>query len=332
MKAELEKSLKIPGRVVPVAPSKMFTYPTRLAAAWEPSIMEINLPGYQLNRDDIKITVHQGSTESLGIQTPNILKKIYKNLAAPIQMDEEYIYDSRYETDGNIAHIIGCVAAKVLVAKQICPKITVILRENPTNRALNAYKLLGLPVLCTNKNVQGQLVIASSHIDGDFEPLYRSLFGELAFEGYNKQTPERVFISRKGTRSLINENEVEQTLKEYGFWKVYFEDIPVSEQWSITKNAKAIVGLHGAALFSLVFNRNAVKLVELFHPGYVVNGYRHYTNAIGGTWCGVTGQLPKNIITELDVKQNARSFALLPTKIDITSLRMALDYMGIDRQ
>jgi capsular polysaccharide biosynthesis protein len=141
-----------------------------------------------------------------------------------------------------------------------------------------------------------------------------------------------VFISRKGTRSLINENEVERTLKEYGFWKVYFEDIPVSEQWSITKNAKAIVGLHGAALCSLVFNRNAVKLVELFHPGYVVNGYRHYTNAIGGTWCGVTGQLPENIITELDVKQNARSFALLPTKIDITSLRMVLDYMGIDRQ
>jgi len=159
--------------------------------------------------------------------------------------------------------------------------------------------------------------------------LYSSLFGDLAFEGLNKQTPERVFISRKGTRRLINENEVEQTLQEYGFEKFYFEDIPISEQWSLAKNAKVIVGLHGAALSSLVFNRNAVKVVELFHPGYVTNMYQHMTNAISGTWCGVTGQLPENVIGELDFKQKARSFALSPTRINTTSLRMALEYLGV---
>lgn len=291
--------------------------------------MEINLPAYQLDRPEIEVTVRQGSTRSLGIKNRNIYKRIYKRLAAPIQMDEEYIYDSRYETDGNIAHILTTVAPALLVAKKMCPRITVVLRANASTMATNAYKLLGFPVLCTNKDVYGKLILATSGTDGVYEGLYSSLFGDLAFEGLNKQTPERVFISRKGTRRLINENEVEQTLQEYGFEKFYFEDIPISEQWSLAKNAKLIVGLHGAALSSLVFNRNAVKVVELFHPGYVVNMYRHITNAVGGTWCGVTGQLPASVIRELDFKQKARSFALSPTRIDTTSLCMALEYLGV---
>ena len=103
------------------------------------------------------------------------------------------------------------------------------------------------------------------------------------------------------------------------------EDIPISEQWSTTKNARVIVGVHGASLASLVFNQNAVKVVELFHPGYVTNKYRNMTAAIGVAWCGVTGQISENVIKELDYKQKARSFALLPTKIDTNSLLYGIE-------
>ncbi len=332
IKNEPEKSSIISSSVITVAPSKMFTYPTRLASAWKAGIMEINLPAYQLDMPEIEVTTHQGSTRSLGIKNRNIYKIIHKSLAAPIQIDEEYIYDSRYDTDGNMAHILTNVAPRVLVAKEICPRITVVLWANASTMARTAYKLLGFPLLCTNKDVDGKLILTPESHKGAYEGLYSSLFGDLAFEGFNKQTPERVFISRKGTRRLINENEVEQTLQEYGFEKFYFEDIPISEQWSIAKNARVIVGLHGAALSSLVFNRNEVKVVELFHPGYVVDMYRRMTNAVGGTWCGVTGQISDSVLTELDFKQKARSFALSPTRIDTTSLSMALQYLGVCRK
>ena len=88
--------------------------------------MEINLPAYQLDMPEIEVTTHQGSTRSLGIKNRNIYKIIHKSLAAPIQIDEEYIYDSRYDTDGNMAHILTNVAPRVLVAKEICPRITVV--------------------------------------------------------------------------------------------------------------------------------------------------------------------------------------------------------------
>lgn len=245
-----------------------------------------------------------------------------------MQVDGEYILDSRYETDGNIAHIMTAVVPRLLAAKKMCDRITVVMRSNAHNMGKNVYKLLGASILCTDKDINGKLVLANDRHPGAYEGFYTTLFGDLAFEGFNPHTPEKVFISRKDTRSLIDESEVEQTLQAYGFKKYYFEDIPISEQWSVTKNAKVIVGMHGAALSSLVFNSNKVKLVELFHPGYVVDMYRNMANAVGGTWCGVSGQITEDLIGKLDFKQDARSFALTRTKIDINSLRMALEYLG----
>lgn len=332
-KNEPEKSPKIPFKAITSAPAKMFTYPTRLASAWKPGVMEIDLPAEHKDGGEVEVTIRPGSTQSLGLKHGNAYKSLYRKFAAPIQLDGEYIYDARYETDGNIAHLLAIVACTVLVVKPIYPNVKVILRAKATTMAKTAYKLLGIPVLCTDREVSGDLLLVpDGAYRGIYEGLYKSLYGELDFEGYNKQTPERVFISRRGTRCLINEREIEQALQEYGFKKVYFEDIPINEQWSIARNAKVVVGMHGAALSSLVFNRNQVKLLELFHPGYVVDMYRWITNAVDGTWCGVTGQITEDVIKELDFKKNGRSFALSSTLIDITSLRMALDYLDVDRQ
>lgn len=326
MNSQPEKSIVLHNPPITVAASKMFTYPTRLASAWKPDIMEINLPEYQLNSSDIEISIRQESTRTLP-NSSNIYGKIYRKLAAPMQIDGEYILDSRYEIDGNIAHIMTGVAPRLLAAQKICDRVTLVLRSRATDMAKNIYKLLGASILCTDKDINGKLILADDQSQGAYDASYNALFGELTFEGFNPQTPEKVFISRKGTRSLINESEVEQSLQAYGFKKYYFEDIPISEQWSVARNAKVIVGMHGAALSNLVFNSKKVKLIELFHPGYVIHMYRNMANAVGGTWCGVSGQITKDVIGKLDFKQEARAFAESRTQIDINSLRMALEYL-----
>jgi capsular polysaccharide biosynthesis protein len=117
-------------------------------------------------------------------------------------------------------------------------------------------------------------------------------------------------------------------LQAYGFKKYYFEEIPISEQWSVARNAKVIFGMHGAALSSFVFNSNTVKLIELFHPGYVIDMYPNMANAVGGTWGGVSGKITADVIGKLDFKQEARGLARTRTQIDINSLRMTLEYFG----
>ena len=80
---------------------------------------------------------------------------------------------------------------------------------------------------------------------------------------------------------------------------------------------------------NLILNRHKVKLIELFHPGYVVDMYRNIAGAVGGSWCAVTGQITQDVIAELDFKEQARKFAGTPTRIDINSLQMALEYLEI---
>jgi capsular polysaccharide biosynthesis protein len=331
MNSQPEKSIVLHNPPLTVAASKMFTYPTRLASAWKPDIMEINLPEYQLQSPDIEISIRQESTRTLP-NCSNIYRKIYRKLAAPMQIDGEYILDTRYEIDSNMAHIMTGVVPRLLAVQKICDRVTLVLHSNATPMAKNIYKLLGASILCTDKDVNGKLVLADDQSHGAYDACYNALFGELTFEGFNPQTPEKVFISRKGSRNLINESEVEQTLQAYGFKKYYFEDIPISEQWSVARNAKVMVGMHGAALSSLVLNNNnKVKLIELFHPGYVVDMYRNMANAVGGSWCGVSGQITEDVIGKLDFKEEARAFAGTSTKIDINSLRMALEYLGEEK-
>ena len=89
--------------------------------------------------------------------------------------------------------------------------------------------------------------------------------------------------------------------------------------------------MHGAALSSFVFNSNTVKLIELFHPGYVIDMYRNMANAVGGTWGGVSGKITEEVIGKLDFKQEARGLARTRTQIDINSLRMSLEYFGEEK-
>jgi hypothetical protein len=321
---------------ISVAPSKMFTYPTRLADAWAPSNQEIHLPGYEISPPPIEVAVHSGSTRLLEIRqkhsTKEIIKNLYKQIVPEIQMVGECIYDSRYEIDDNIAHVLDSVVSPVLFARKLYPTITVILRARASAMAQEVFKLLGIPTICTNGDVAGRLIQVrqpSGRAKFEGEGLYSSAFRDVLFERYNPTTPERIFISRRGTRRLLNEAEIVAVLAKYGFQTVYFEDIPVCEQWSLTRNAKAIVGIHGAALSSLYFNRNVVKVIELFHPGYVTKWIRQITNAAGGTWCGVTGQLPPDIIKHLDYKQGVHHFHFHDIRIDITSLQMALRSLQI---
>jgi hypothetical protein len=322
----------IPAVSIAVTSSKIFTHPTRLADCWKPGIQEINIPAHEVTRSEIEVHIQEGSTRMLGIKKKQrLLRRLYNKFLVPIQIDDEYVYDARYETDENIAHVLDNVASAVFAVRNTFPKTTIVLRARASIMAKNAYALLRLPVICTDAEVIGKLIVLKEAGRDQFsgDGMYSSFFNDISFDGYERGTPDKVFISRRGARALLNEAEVEGLLVRYGYQKVYFEDIPLATQWSITRNAKEIVAIHGAALFSLVFSRSRPKVVELFHPGYVVDLYRNVTNAIGGTWCGVSGQLPGDIVQHLDYDGDPRYFQSHPTRIDITSLKLALETVGI---
>ncbi|MBJ7898895.1 MAG: DUF563 domain-containing protein [Cyanobacteria bacterium RI_101] len=335
-------SIILPETVSHLGPFKIFAYPTRLSGTWQASLQEIHIPAYTVDRPALTLTLIEGSSEDVKppytrkADSNNWLKKFIKETQKKyypsLNLGDSYCLDARYETDKNIAHILKNISPGLMTVKsrrpQI-PEITVILPQNASKMAQNAYRLLGFSVICTNQAVKGRLIQAPTGRFGQYENFYPELFGSYPIPGYQEDTPKRIFISRRGQRRLLNEAEIEGLLTGYGFQKFYYEDIPISQQWSCTKNAEVVVALHGAAMASLVFNQRGVKVIELFHPGYVTSAFRSMTTAVGGRWCGVTGQITPDVIEQLDYKQRARHFVASPTRIDPQCLEKALAALDV---
>ncbi|MGF7077890.1 glycosyltransferase family 61 protein [Mucilaginibacter sp. UYCu711] len=95
------------------------------------------------------------------------------------------------------------------------------------------------------------------------------------------KTGERIYVQRKSRRKLINENEVIKVLKEFDFDII--EDTPktVAEQITLYKNAKIIIGPHGASYTNIINCAPGTILIELFPSGYYPDYFRSLSSALG---------------------------------------------------
>ena len=99
-----------------------------------------------------------------------------------------------------------------------------------------------------------------------------------------------IYISRKDAlyRKIINEEEVEDYLRDVGFEIVQMSELPFLEQVKICAEARIVVGPHGAGLSNTVFCRNA-KILEIFSPSYV-GGFWILANQLGNEYYYLLGE------------------------------------------
>jgi hypothetical protein len=340
----------------------MFAYPTRIADTFNPSVERIYLPELHIPSLDITIRVTPGNTGTG--KRISAKRKLYNRFLKPgidgetIDYSGKFIFDARFDTDQNPAHVIDNIMLPLLYAKQELSKhlgeeaiIHVVLRKTASNFARQAYSTINIPMIFTDGNVYGNMVevlptraelsavIPESFILADTIP--HTL--DVKINGYIDNTPERVFIPRRGNRRLINNDEVVSFLEKKGFTTCYFEDLTPSEEWSITRNAKAVIAVHGAACSHIKFNRlglnsrdvsgSGVKMIELFSPAFTLSGHRYVSGALNGRWCAVRGQITPEVVRALDFNGNKQQFSPLvsplkdPFKVDISTIEMALDYL-----
>ncbi|MBW4693007.1 MAG: glycosyltransferase family 61 protein [Lyngbya sp. HA4199-MV5] len=121
-------------------------------------------------------------------------------------------------------------------------------------------------------------------------------------------------------------------------------DLTASEKWSIARNAKAVVAVHGAGTGNFIFNRlglapqavkgSGLRLIELFSPSFTIHTYRHMSTTLNGRWCGVRGQITPEVLRYLDFDKSTRDTLKSPIrdpfKVDLSTLQMALDYLEVD--
>ncbi len=88
---------------------------------------------------------------------------------------------------------------------------------------------------------------------------------------------DKIYIDRSGGANhcqFINENEIANYLQNQGFTKYKLEDLSFSKQIYLFKNAKYIVGAHGAGFSNLAFCKENINVIEVRpedHPNNIYN-------------------------------------------------------------
>jgi hypothetical protein len=184
------------------------------------------------------------------------------------------VLDTRDIEPNNIAHLLLDVIPEYLYARNTVESdVTLITRElKPQFRSLvEAFNIA--PIYQDRKvhanavkvrGTRGLSVYDLPVFDCPVITCVPDVYSNMDFSTSVKF--ERVFMARRGERSLRNHSEIESLVAEYGYKTIYMEDYPIRDQLSIGTNARHVIALHGAAMGYLVLARHLDSVVELFPP------------------------------------------------------------------
>jgi Glycosyltransferase 61 len=331
----------------------MFGYPTRLMDSWTPATERIWMPEYVVECTEVVVRAFEGSTSQLtNIPRPrNPIRRLKRSRIRISIPEGNFAFDSRFTYENNMAHVLWGIVPRVMLAQRVLRarlgydcRIIVIMRKDASPMALRALELLSIPVIATDCAVKGRVVevVATRKsnqepqaiLPGNLQTAYPLLFDQL-FPGYEADTPAKVFVSRRVSRALANEEQIWDLLRRRGFTRFYFEDLSIERQWSVLTNAREVVSIHGAALGGLVHRHGlnasrgtptTIRLTELFGAGYIVGMYRNHAAILGGRWVAVRGRIEPRIVRDLDLRGQARSHERDSIPLDPGALEQALDF------
>lgn len=127
--------------------------------------------------------------------------------------------------------------------------------------------------------------------------------------------PKRIFVSRRGTRQIVNLAEVEAKLAEMGFETVYPEDLSFSTQVSTFSAAEVVVGVMGAAMTNLLFCRPSSRIIILTPSAWHEPFYRTLGNALSQNIVSLLGR------SSLDPESKGHPIHLQGFHVDTSLLR-----------
>ena len=188
---------------------------------------------------------------------------------------DQAILDTRTVEPNNFAHLVnGLIPLCLEARKSVGDEVLFIFRKIKIEKARELLSKFNIAPIETHKRVAGPIVhIRGSRglavynlppFDDEVISFFPRVYNEYSFEP--TMVVEKVFLARRGARSLDNQVQVESLLTGAGYKTVYMEDYSIQEQISIAANAGHVVAVHGAAMAFLTFNRAIESIIELSPP------------------------------------------------------------------
>lgn len=93
---------------------------------------------------------------------------------------------------------------------------------------------------------------------------------DILFDAETKSSfGKKIYLKRTAKRAIVNANEIENELINWGFDTVACEKFSIKEQAAIFHGADIVIGPHGAAFSNVVFCKPGTKIVEFFSPNWI---------------------------------------------------------------
>ncbi|MEM9177722.1 MAG: glycosyltransferase family 61 protein [Myxococcota bacterium] len=343
----MERRYELDVPAYPLPETRVFAHATRMSDFDSPEIERILKPPSVLPAHPVQIALRDGlsrthiehypAPEALAARAKYEIKRRLHDRAPVLDLGDRLAFEMRFYYMGNFAHLVHDVIAPVRLIEQVLAAdpeigdspIHVILPKNAPALAMRVLDAAGLPYVCTDGRVRARHLTISQDLNIAHLP-------HLARQPYDpgaEPTPERVYVSRRGERVVLNEEAVVAFLEKEGYVRVFMEDHPIERQWALLAKAREVVGIHGAGLSSLGFSIQRAqgegprfRLVELFSPGFSSTCFRLYAGVLGGSWVGVRGRITPEVVRDLDLLGHARAHDMASFEVDLDALGEALAY------
>lgn len=137
-------------------------------------------------------------------------------------------------------------------------------------------------ILCVTKSAFGEFVNLGLILHLQSSVWARALVSRSA-------GPSHVWVSRvrAKARSVSQELEICQKLKDRGFKIVVLEEMSIEEQLNQFFDAKVVSGFHGAGLLNIIFCKFPITLIEVYTEGKINSCYSSLAYMLGydyGNW------------------------------------------------
>lgn len=322
----------------------MIGHPSRFRNIWAPEPEHMILSEEYLKEQNVEVRVRQGVSAHVLEQRPQSRRAKVRFALESLQSSgkkdfgNQTVYDARFEFNGNIAHLIGSHLANLGFAKKelnIGPgDCMIVLEKNASEMAHRFFEFVGYETTESNVRIQGHLL--EVEVDRLENYLLAPYVRYLEPPQVKPGGVERLFLSRLSSRKIENEEEIWNHLKPLGFERYYFEEQPLERQWSLIRDAKEIVAIHGAALGYLATkgvgtSNSDYNMLEVFSPGLVADIFRKTTAVIGGRWSCCRGRVDSAFVKGVEESDDVKSMDGANFYLDPQTFERALNLSGIGK-
>lgn len=327
-----------------VIPSTSFTSGTLVAAESylidriKPDVEIISLPEGTVPGGKIKWQI--GPLVAKPPKPSRMPRRKPVDVSAPTDL---WVVDLRLQSPTNWAHFLNNHLPLLFsLADQAgleMSKALALLPKATPGYIQKAADLFGLKVLLTDALVTGHgleftvdpwIAIRAGRADWVRLPVFQAVLDTLKALP-EAGLPKNAFLSRKDTRKLANEAEIEALLNARGFQKLYVETLSPLDQIRLFLQADEIAAIHGAALAPLLFcapGAGPRRLIEILPCGHMTDVYRVICDLVGTDWIGVRGRLkPEYVRPAYNIGTPFLSHSLDTFEADPVSLTRAFDIL-----